>query len=170
MTSDITMVLTLNTKALRATLARMKKLPGKVMKGLPRALPRTEETKLTYADGRIRFNTMSLKCTVLEKKPPMLLPMNASDYDVLMLHYTEDEDVIEAAGLSAKVDKLRAKLSTSIERASRAADWAGLSEELLGKWVEAHLQAEARGEEMFEMGARTVVMNEAGQVSLFTDE
>ena len=209
MTTDITTKLTVNTKALRATLARMKKLggkspgdvilelkpdalvvqwggmsegldaegdaditislPGTVMNGLSRALPRSEETKLTYADGRIRFNTMSLKCSVLEKMPPMLLPMDASDYAVLMLHYTEDRATVEAAGLSAKVDKLLEKLTEGIERASRALEWAGISEELLVKWVEAHLQAEARGEETFEMGARTVVMNEAGQVSLFDD-
>ena len=207
MTTDITMQLTVNTKALRATLARMKKLggkspgdvilelkpgalvvqwggmsegldaegdaditislPGKVMKGLSRALPRSEETRLTYADGRIRFNTMSLKCSVLEEKPPLLLPMNASDHAVLMLLFTEDRATIEAAGLSKKVDKLKEKLFDSIERASRALDWAGVSEELLTSWVEAHLQAEAWGEETFEIGKKTVVMNEVGQVSLF---
>lgn len=207
MTTNITMELTLNTKALRATLARMKKLggkspgdvilelkpdalvvqwggmsegldaegdadvtislPGTVMNGLPRALPKSEETRLTYADGRIRFNTMSLKCSVLGKKPPKLLPMNASDYAVLMLLFTEDRATIEAAGLSEKVDKLREKLLDSIERAARALDWAGISEELLARWVEAHLQAEVRGEETFEIGKKTVVMNEAGQVSLF---
>ena len=92
-----------------------------------------------------------------------------TDYTVLMLHYTEDEEVIEAAGLSEKVDRLREKLTESIERASQALDWAGISEELLAEWVETHLQAEARGEETFEMGAKTVVMNEKGQVSLFGD-
>ena len=210
MTTNITMQLTVNTKALRATLARMKKLggkspgdvilelkpkalmvqwggmsegldaegdaditislPGELMKGLPRALPRSEETKLAYADGRIRFNTMSLKCSVLEKKPPMLLPMNASDHAVLMLHYTEDEATIEDAGLSEKVDRLQEKLTESIERASRALDWVGIPEELLAEWVDAHLQAEARGEGTFEIGTKTVVMNEAGQVSLFGEK
>ena len=209
MTTDIKMVLTVNTKALRATLARMKKLggkshgdvilelkpdalvvqwggmseglegegdadittslSGKLMMGLSRALPKTEETKLTYADGRIRFNTMSLKCTVLEKKPPMLLPINASDYAVLMLHFTEDRGTVEAAGLSEKVDKLQEKLFDSIERASRALGWVGIAEYLLAEWVDAHLQAKARGEDTFVIGKKTVVMNEAGQVSLFDE-
>ena len=79
----------------------------------------------------------------------------------------EDRTTIEAAGLSGKVDRLREKLLDRIERAVRALDWVGIPEELLAEWVDAHLQAEARGEGTFEIGTKTVVMNEAGQVSLF---
>ena len=84
MTTDITMHLTVNTKALRATLARMKKLGGKS----PTVLTAHIAVFLTQRD-------------------------------------------------------------------------------LLAEWVDAHLQAEARGEGTFEIGTKTVVMNEAGQVSLF---
>ena len=210
MATDQKMVLTVSTKELRATLARMKKLgggspgdvilelkpdalvvqwggmseelsgqgdvdviislPGEAMKGLHRVMPRSDEIRLTYQGERIRFGTLSLKCAVLENKPPMLLPMDASDLDVLMLQYTQDAAEIEATGLDKKLDQIGEKLATSIERAARALDWAGIPEHLLATWVKAHLQARARGEESFEMGARTVVLNEAGQVSLFSDD
>ena len=205
--SSSTHTFQVNTKALRTTLSRMKKLggvgkgdivfilepdaicvqwsgmceeldatgdgnvtvriSGDYMQGLARALPRAKETTITYADERLRFNTLSFSCTPMDEAPPVLLPMKTTPLEVLLLSFREKEEHIENAGLKTPLTEAQQRAQRSIKKASETLRWLNISPTLLNTWVQAHLEATAQGNDTFPLNdTRTVVVSEKGQFSL----
>jgi hypothetical protein len=124
-------------------------LPGELLRGLDWALPRTDRTKVAYSDGWIQFGALAVKCEVLEQRPPVLLPMNASALEVLLLPYRASKDNIRDSGLMEKLEEVRERKMKSVDTASRALGWLHITPEILGRWVDAHLAAKAAKEQTF---------------------
>ena len=143
------------------------RISGDYMQGLARVLPRTAETTLTYADEKIRFNTLSLSCTRIDEAPPVLLPMKTTPLEVLLLSLREKEEDIENAGLKTSLTEAQQRAQRSIEKASENLRWLNISPTLLNTWVQAHLEATAQGNDTFPLkDTKTLVVSEKGQFSL----
>jgi len=139
-----------------------------LLKGLSRTLRKSGTVTLSFDREKLRIGTTSFKCEVLDRRPPQLLATNSDRFDVLMLHYQENWAKIAEAGLSGEVAALRERVQRSIEKAARVLEWLKVSEEMVERWVEAHLQAVVRGKDTFEVGGkRTVVVEREGQVLMF---
>lgn len=124
---------------------------------LARTLTETGTLRIRLrSDGRVAFGTYNIPYEpVANEERTDLLPVHATLYDVLMLGYRHRGDEIRNAGLNNDVEAARAKLEESIAAAAHALGWAGISEELLRTWVDAHLVAVAEGKRTFEIAAPT---------------
>lgn len=122
-----------------------------LLKGLSRTLRKSGAITLAFDGEKLHIGTTSFKCEVLDRRPPQLLATNSDRFDVLMLHYQENWAKIAEAGLSGEVEALRERVQTIVEKAAGPLEWLKVSEEMVQSWVEAHLQAVARGQETFEV-------------------
>lgn len=145
-------------------------VPAAVLKGLARTLPTAGRVRVGREGARLRVHTLSFKCERLERRPRQVLATNASQRDVLLLRYRELAEAIEEAGLTAEVDHARERALEAVGKAAQALSWLGIDEALLGSWVDAHLQAVARGEPSFSLGeTRTPVLDAREQPQRLTD-
>ena len=91
----------------------------------------------------------------------------------LVTQYREGRADIAAAGLGEDLQKVQYRARESLKKAAKALAWLNISPEMLGGWVEAHLEAYSRGDGSFSMAPQSVtnitniIVDEAGQFALF---
>ncbi|MGB0592332.1 MAG: hypothetical protein ACPGU1_21820 [Myxococcota bacterium] len=147
--------------------AKTVSISGDFVAGLAKVLPKSGEVSIRLDDARIRFDTLACTCKVLNRRPPRMLPIDASPLDVLMLRYREDAADIAAAGLSEDLDAAQERARESVQRAAKELAWLNITPEILASWIEAQLEAYSRGETSFSMTPKNIIVEESGQFTLF---
>ncbi len=118
-----------------------------IFTAMAKILPKHGCITLKVSSERLFVGQTSFKCQMVQKKPPQLLPSNASQFEVLMLHYRENPSLIEEAGLKQEVEEAKERMRKSIMRAAKALKWMNISSEMLETWAVEHLQAAACGKQ-----------------------
>lgn len=118
---------------------------------------------VVHADGRVRFGSFTVPCVAVSEGETHLLPVGASDRDVLLLAFAHEPAKLANAGLDRSVEEAREKLGAAIERAAQSLAWVGVERAHLERWLDAHLRAVADGEDSFEIARPT----RGRQLSLF---
>ena len=140
-------------------------LPERAMFRMRAVLPKSGPVRLAVAGDRLYFNKFSLNVTAAYGPGDVLLPLRATAQDVAEMRAGRDEFGIANAGLEELAWKSRARQVETVAKAARQLAWLGVTPELLGGWVDAHLAARARGHESFKFGVR--VADRRGQFGLF---
>ena len=140
-------------------------VPERAMFRLRGLLPKAGPVRLAVRGNRLYFNNFSLDVTAAYGPGDVLLPLRASAQDVAEMRAGRDEFGIENAGLDILAWKSRARQEATVFKAARQLQWLGVTPELLGSWVDAHLAARSRGHASFKIGVR--VADQRGQFGLF---
>lgn len=127
------------------------------MRGLGKALRRSESVRLKVQRGRLYFDGFSVVCAVRTTKKTGLSAINASPLDIFLLRYRHSKAELEAGGLSEQVASVEDRARETAVRAAKPLEWLGVDARLLGQWLSAHLEARADGRESFDLSASRVV-------------
>lgn len=127
------------------------------MRGLGKALRRTESARVRVEAGRLYFDGFSVPCVVRTTKKPGLAALNASPLDILLLRFKHSKDDIEAGGLTEQLAKVENRAQETALSAAKSLEWLGVDATLLGQWLNAHLAARAAGQASFDLSAVRVV-------------
>ena len=128
-------------------------------------LPKSGPVRVAVAGNQLYFNRFSVNVTAAYGPGDVLLPLQSTARDWAEIRAGHSEFAIANAGLDELARKSRERQAATVEKAARQLEWLGVTPELLGTWVDAHLAARARGHETFRIGV--IVADRRGQFGLF---
>ncbi len=128
-------------------------------------LPKAGPVRIAVDGDRLYFDRFSLNVTAAYGPGDVLLPLQATTRDLAEIRAGHSEFAIANAGFDELARKSRERQAATVEKAARQLEWLGVTPELLGAWVDAHLAARARGHETFRVGV--MVADRRGQFGLF---
>ena len=138
--------------ACKATAPFAVRLPGLSMRIIVRAGKHMAgPVEVCWSGDKLNFGSFSVPCEPLEDAKARSLPLGAGDLEILILGLTESPETLEQMGIAGGVSHAKWRIDSSAEHAAKALKWLHIDQDLVRSWIEAHVQARARGEVSFEM-------------------
>jgi hypothetical protein len=146
----------------------MASLPGELLRRLPRMLAKSRDLLIAIEGDRLRFQGLSISCSVPSCRIPDELRAVSTVEEVLLAHLRHGDELLVQASLIDALAVARARADAAFATAARALELLGVAPATLGQWIRAHLEARAKGDPTFALRLQhSLVVDRMGQGLLF---